>query len=112
MRIPIYLIIASALLLPLQAAAQGGGVSGSGSGSAGATTGTAGSNAGSSGTTGSAGGTGSMPGPPGTNSLGTAQSSGGGVTTGSATASTAIDQRIQDENRQIDQKLKGICRGC
>ena len=112
MRMPTYLIIASALLLPLQATAQSGGVSGSGTGSAGATTGTAGSNTGSSGTTGSAGGTGAMPGPPGTNSLGTAQSSGRGVTTGSASGSTAIDQRIQDENRQIDQKLKGICRGC
>ena len=108
MRMPMYLIIASALLLPFQATAQSGGVSGSGSSSAGVTTGTAGSSAGS---TGSAGGTGAMPGPPGTNSLGTAQSS-GGVTTGSASGSTAIDQRIQDENRQIDQKLKGICRGC
>src|SRR5262245_12476831 len=111
MRMTRYLIIASALLLPLQAAAQSGGVSGSGTGSAGVTTGTAGSSTGSAGTTGSAGGTGAMPGPPGTNSLGTAQSS-GGVTTGSASGSTAIDQRIQDENRQIDQKLKGICRGC
>jgi hypothetical protein len=110
MRMPIYLIIASALLLPLQAAAQSGGVSGSGSGSAGVTTGTAGSSTGSSSTTGSSSGT--MPSPPGTNSLGTAQSSGGGVTTGSASGSTAIDQRIQDENRQIDQKLKGVCRGC
>jgi|ERR1700752_4494131 hypothetical protein len=106
MRMPIYLIIASALLIPLQATAQSGGVSGSGSGSAGVTTGTAGS------TTGSAGSAATMPGPPGTNSLGTAQSSGGGITTGSASGSTAIDQRIQDENRQIDQKLKGICRGC
>jgi hypothetical protein len=111
MRMPIYLIIASALLLPLQATAQSGGVTGSGAGSAGVTTGTAGSSTGSSGTTGSAGSAGAMPGPPGTNSLGTAQSS-GGVTTGSASGSTAVDQRIQDENRQIDQKLKGICRGC
>jgi hypothetical protein len=113
MRTAIFLVIASALLLPLQATAQSGGVSGSGTGSAGVTTGTAGGGtAGSSSTMGSAGGTGSMPGPPGTNSLGTAQSSGSGVTTGSAFGSTAIDQRIQDENRQIDQKLKGICRGC
>jgi hypothetical protein len=110
MRMARYLIIASALLIPLQASAQSGGVSGSGGGSAGVTTGTAGSTAGSSGTTGSS--SVAMPGPPGTNSLGTAQSSGGGVTTGSASGSTAIDQGIQDENRQIDQKLKGICRGC
>jgi hypothetical protein len=112
MRMAIYLIIASALLFPLQATAQSGGVSGSGSGSAGVTTGTAGSSTGSSSTTGSTDGTATMPGPPGTNSLGTAQSSGGGVTSGSASGSMAIDQRIQDENRQIDQKLKGICRGC
>ena len=111
MRMAPCLIIASVLLLPLQATAQGGGVSGSGTGSAGVTTGTAGSSKGSSGTTGSAGSTGAMPGPPGTNSLGTAQSS-GGVTTGSAAGGTAIDQKIEDENRQIDQKLKGICRGC
>ena len=57
MRMPIYLIIASALLLPLQATAQSGGVSGSGSGSAGVTTGTAGSATGSSTTTGLASGT-------------------------------------------------------
>lgn len=52
---------------------------------------------------------------PGTNSAGTANSSGlpansaAGVTTGS---STSIDAAISDENRQIDRKLKSICRGC
>jgi len=104
MRTSCCLIIAGALLFPLQALAQSsgsggssGGVSGSGSGGAGVTTGTA---------------PGAMkPNPPGTNSLGTAQSS-GGVTTGSASGSTSEDKKIQDENRQINQKLKGICKGC
>jgi hypothetical protein len=55
--------------------------------------------------------------PPGTNSAGTAQSSGGrlnageGVTTGSAN-SQSVDQVIANENRSIDLRLKGICRGC
>ncbi|KJC38017.1 hypothetical protein UP09_26515 [Bradyrhizobium sp. LTSP885] len=53
--------------------------------------------------------------PPGTN--GTAQSAGGrlntgeGVTTGSATTQSA-DQAIANENKSIDSRLKGICRGC
>ncbi|WGS23249.1 MULTISPECIES: hypothetical protein [unclassified Bradyrhizobium] len=57
------------------------------------------------------------PPPPGTNSAGTAQSSGGrpntgeGVTTGSANAHS-VDQAIANENRSIDRRLKGICRGC
>jgi hypothetical protein len=64
--------------------------------------------------------------PPGTNSAGTAQSSGGaqnrepGVTSGTAlgtgnaappptpSSNTAINQ----ENATIDRKLKSICRGC
>jgi hypothetical protein len=103
MRMSCSFIIAGALLLPLQAMAQSGTVGGSGSGTAGVTTGTAPSTAGSS--------RGAMPNSPGTNSLGTAQSS-GGVTTGSAAGNTTEDKKIQDENRHIDQKLKGICRGC
>jgi hypothetical protein len=100
MRMSCSLIIAGALLFPLQALAQSGSVGGSGSGTAGVTTGTA---------PGAPKAT--MPGPPGTNSLGTAQSS-GGVTTGSAAGSPSDDKEIQDENRQIDRKLKGICKGC
>jgi len=58
----------------------------------------------------------SMSSPPGTNSAGTAQSSGrpntgDGVTTGSATTED-FDKAIADENRSIDRRLKGICRGC
>ncbi|KJC62333.1 hypothetical protein UP10_03125 [Bradyrhizobium sp. LTSPM299] len=55
--------------------------------------------------------------PPGTNSASTAQPSGGrlntaeGVTTGSA-ASLSVDQAIANENKSIDSRLKGICRGC
>ena len=65
--------------------------------------------------------------PPGTNSAGTAQSSGGalnrdsGVTTGSAgmgsgkaatPPATSPDTAIREENATIDRKLKSICRGC
>ena len=54
---------------------------------------------------------------PGTNSLGTANSSGG---TGSGTVganmeprdSRRIDTEIQNENSRIDSKISGICRGC
>ncbi|MBW7971119.1 hypothetical protein [Bradyrhizobium sp. BR 10289] len=53
--------------------------------------------------------------PPGTNSLGTAQSSGAntapGVTTGTA-ADPSTDKTVQTENRMLDKKLKSICRGC
>lgn len=53
--------------------------------------------------------------PPGTNSLGTAQSSGGstasGVTTG-AGAGNSADAAVAAENRLLDKKVKGICRGC
>ncbi|MDH2380508.1 hypothetical protein [Bradyrhizobium sp. CER78] len=55
--------------------------------------------------------------PPGTNSAGTAQSSGSlntgkGVTTGSATTTESVDKAIADENKEIDRRTKGICRGC
>ncbi|MGF6307879.1 hypothetical protein ABIB82_001890 [Bradyrhizobium sp. i1.8.4] len=54
--------------------------------------------------------------PRGTNSAGTAQSSGRlnsgeGVTTGSA-SSESFDKAIADENKSVDHRLKGICRGC
>lgn len=53
--------------------------------------------------------------PPGTNSLGTAQSSGpnaaSGVTTGTG-AGGAADATVNAENRMLDKKLKSICRGC
>ena len=55
--------------------------------------------------------------PPGTNSAGTAQSSGraqntaAGLTTGSA-GSQSSDAVIAEENKTVDQKLKSICRGC
>ena len=65
-----------------------------------------------------------LPPPPGTNSAGTAQSSGSGVnsapgvTTGAAgtgtmpTSSQSTDAAIAEENKTIDRKLKNICRGC
>ena len=56
------------------------------------------------------------PPPSGTNSAGTAQSSGRpntgqGVTTGSA-SSESFDKAIADENRTVDRRVNGICRGC
>jgi hypothetical protein len=66
--------------------------------------------------------------PPGTNSAGTAQSSGGvalnrqpGVTNGSAPLgtgnatpppATSADTAINKENQILDSKMKSICRGC
>lgn len=76
-----------------------------------------GGSAGSTGSSaGSAGGVANAPAPPpGTNSLGTAQSSGPnavpGVTTGTGAGAEA-DATVNAENRQLDKKLKSICRGC
>ena len=66
------------------------------------------------GSVGSAGGVANSPAPPpGTNSLGTAQSSGpgAGVTTGTG-GGGAADATINAENKQLDKKVKSICRGC
>jgi hypothetical protein len=68
------------------------------------------------GTAGSGGSTGGVAGSsssaPGTNSLGTAQSSGlgSGLTTGNVGGSG--DAAVNAENRMLDKKLKSICRGC
>jgi hypothetical protein len=65
-----------------------------------------------------------LPATSGTNSAGTAQSSGSGVntapgvTTGAAGTGTmatnpaSTDAAIAEENRTIDRRLKSICRGC
>src|ERR1700733_9673931 len=55
--------------------------------------------------------------PPGTNSLGTANSSGspGGATVGANMEpqdSRRIDAEIRDENSRIDPKINNICKGC
>ena len=67
------------------------------------------------GSAGSAGGVANSPAPaPGTNSLGTAQSSGAsapGVTTGTG-GGRGTDAAVNAENRLLDKKLKSICRGC
>src|SRR5262249_47527421 len=70
---------------------------------------------GTAGSSGSTSGVANSPAPPpGTNSLGTAQSSGAnmapGMTTGTGSGST--DETVQTENRMLDRKLKSICRGC
>lgn len=68
---------------------------------------------GTAGSTGSTSGVANSPAPPpGTNSLGTAQSSGAapGMTTG--TGSGGADAAVAKENKLLDTKIKGICRGC
>ena len=70
------------------------------------------------GSAGSAGGVANSPASaPGTNSLGTAQSSGAntapGVTTGAASGTNPdADATVSAENRLLDKKMKSICRGC
>ncbi|MHC4042722.1 hypothetical protein GA0061098_103260 [Bradyrhizobium shewense] len=99
------MVIFALAAMPAVAFAQASG------GSAGSTGGAAGSAGGS---VGSSGGVANSPAPPpGTNSLGTAQSSGpgSGVTTGSGTGGGA-DATVNAENRMLDKKLKSICRGC
>jgi len=53
---------------------------------------------------------------PGTNTAGTAQSSGSGITTGSArspgSGTSGDDVEINKENKEVDRKIKSICRGC
>ena len=48
--------------------------------------------------------------PPGTNSAGTAQSSGGSTTVGMGSSRT--DDAIRAEDPKIDKKIKSICKGC
>ncbi|MFT4120103.1 hypothetical protein [Bradyrhizobium sp.] len=68
--------------------------------------------------TGSTGGVANAPAQaPGTNSLGTAQSSGAntapGVTTGTGGgANPDADATVNAENRLLDKRMKSICRGC
>ncbi|WFU76070.1 MULTISPECIES: hypothetical protein [unclassified Bradyrhizobium] len=69
---------------------------------------------GGTGSAGSTGGVANSPAPPpGTNSLGTAQSSGpgSGATTGTGSGGST-DAAVNAENRMLDKKLKSICRGC
>lgn len=55
---------------------------------------------------------------PGTNTAGTAQPSGGGVnigsgvTIGSASPQATGDVEVNKENKEVDRKIKSICRGC
>ena len=92
------MVIFALAAMPAVAFAQASG------GSAGSTGGPAGSG----------GGVANSPAPPpGTNSLGTAQSSGAGsgVTTGTGSGG-GTDAAVNDENKLLDKKLKSICRGC
>ena len=58
----------------------------------------------------SGGALGSSAGAPGTNSLGTAAPSGSG-TTGAAATSTG-DPQVDRQDRDVDKKVKSICKGC
>jgi hypothetical protein len=53
---------------------------------------------------------GTSAGAPGTNSAGTAAPSGGG-TTGSAATGTG-DPQVDKQDRDVDKKVKSICKGC
>ena len=96
-------VMVAALSCPAYALAQTSGSGGHSSGGA----------ASASGTTGIASDQAHIS-PPGTNSLGTANSS--GVTTGMAGPepqdSRRIDREIKNENDQIDSRINNICRGC
>ncbi len=91
--------------MPAAAFAQ---AAGGPAGSSGASMGSTGGSVGSTGGVGNS----AVP-PPGTNSLGTAQSSGpaSGVTTGTG-GGGSVDATVNAENRQLDKKLKSICRRC
>jgi hypothetical protein len=98
------MLVVASLVCPAAALAQSAGRSGGGS---------AGSAAGSSTTPGIASGQSHIS-PPGTNSLGTANSS--GVTTGMAgaepTRSERYDEQFRAEDSKVDSKINNICRGC
>jgi hypothetical protein len=51
------------------------------------------------------------PPPPGTNTAGTALSSGPGSGAGTS-RQTSGDAEINEENKAVDRKIKSICRGC
>jgi hypothetical protein len=102
-RVKTKILMIAALLYPTCALAQiGGGHPGGGASSMGAQT-----------TTGLASDQAHIS-PPGTNSLGTANSS--GVTTGMVGAepkdSQRIDSEIRAEDAKIDAKINNICKGC
>lgn len=89
------LIFALAAMPAVAFAQAAGGSAGSGSGSAGSIGGVANS----------------LAPPPGTNSLGTAQSSAAGSRSGAATGG-GTDAAVAAENRLLEKKLHSICRGC
>nr|WP_284275800.1 hypothetical protein [Bradyrhizobium iriomotense] len=97
------------LAMPTTSLAQSSG-GGTGGSSGSATSGATGSGSVTTGTAGAGSPSGMAP-PPGTNSLGTAQSSGGTVGMGSG-GDRSVDQAVDAENKQIDKTVKSICRGC
>ncbi|TYO61998.1 hypothetical protein FXV83_35075 [Bradyrhizobium hipponense] len=105
------IVICGIAAMPVASLAQGTGSAGS-TGSIGST-GSTGSTGGSAGLS---GGVANSPAPPpGTNSLGTAQSSGPNAaraTTTDGGAGAAADATVSEENRLLEKKMKSICRGC
>lgn len=93
------IVICGIAAMPAASLAQGTG------GTTGSTTGA---------TTGSTGGVVNAPAPPrGTNSLGTAQSSGGNRASGGTSGTgDGADAAVAAENRLLDKKMNSICRGC
>jgi hypothetical protein len=99
--IKVLIVICGVAAMPVVSLAQGAGGAGGTGSSAGSSSGVANSQAVA----------------PGTNSLGTAQSSGAnaapGVTTGTGGGGgTSVDATVNAENRVLDKKIKSICRGC
>ena len=98
--IAIGLLLSQVLVSTAALAQTSGGASGSSSGSTGA----------SSPGAASGGSLGTSAGAPGTNSLGTAAPSGSG-TMGAAATGTG-DPQVDKQDRDVDKKVKSICKGC
>ncbi|MEH2509232.1 hypothetical protein V1291_000586 [Nitrobacteraceae bacterium AZCC 1564] len=79
--------------------------------SGGSTSGTAGGSMNRPSGAASGGSLGSSAGAPGTNSAGTAMPSGGGGTVGEALLGTG-DPKADKAEKDVDRKMKSICRGC
>ncbi len=110
MKIFTILCVAVPLALSSAAFAQSSGGS-SGGGSGGGTSGTGSGSMSSSPGAASGGSLGSSAGAPGTNSAGTALPSGGGGTVGQAPLGTG-DPSVDKEDKNVDRKVKSICKGC
>jgi hypothetical protein len=106
------ILIAASLLMPVGALAQSSGGSAGGSSSGGAAgSGNAAGLAHSGNDPSGSGKSAKMPPAPGTNTLGTANSSGGSSRGRDSSASNG-DKAVDAENKLLDKKIKAICKGC